>query len=122
MSCLVEVAAYRARYLYPKGVEPVDAYLLFREFYRQLGTPLRAVVEFKVRKMGKRPSDFLERPWLFLRYMEEALGSHNAELLASLFADFARKNGVPPNVATEALRSEEGWKKLAQLLRNNGVG
>lgn len=122
MSCLVELAAYRARYLYPRGVGSVDAYQLFREFYRQLGTPLRAIIEFKVRKMGRWPSDFLERPWLFFRYMEEALGSHNAELLASLFAEFARKHGVPPHVATEALRSEEGWKKFAQLLRNNGAG
>lgn len=39
MNCLVELAAYRARYLYPKGVEPVDAYCCFGSFIDSWARP-----------------------------------------------------------------------------------
>ncbi len=97
-------------------MKPVDAYQLFREFYMSLGVPLRAVVEFKVRRRGGNPGEVFEKPWLFLRYVEAAMGRHNAELISMLFVEFARRYRVDASAAAEALWSEEGWRRFVQRL------
>lgn len=94
----------------------VDALELFREFYRSLGTPLRAVIEFKLRKRGTSPAEVLDKPWLLTFYIAQEMGHHNAELFVSLFVEFARRWGVDSSLASEALRSMEGWRKFVQHL------
>lgn len=94
----------------------MDAFQLFREFYMSLGMPLRALIEFKMKRRGVAPGDIFERPWLLYAYAEMDLGRHNAELIANLFAEFAKKRGVDSRVAVEALRSPEGWKRFVNYL------
>lgn len=94
----------------------MDAYQLLREFYMSLGMPLRAVVEFKIRMRGGNPGEVFEKPWLFLRYVEAAMGRHNAELISMLFVEFAMRHRVDASVAAEALCSEEGWRRFVQRL------
>ncbi|MCX8137922.1 hypothetical protein [Pyrobaculum aerophilum] len=94
----------------------MDAYQLFREFYTSLGMPLRALIEFKVRRAGRNPGEVFQKPWLFLRYVEEALGRHNAELISTLFVEFVRRRRIYAQSAAEALWSEEGWRRFLQEL------
>jgi hypothetical protein len=96
--------------------EFVDALELFRAFYYSLGVPLRSVIEYKIRKRGGSLSEVFERPWLLLHYIELELGRHNAELVNTLFVDFARKYKIDSRVAAEALRSPEGWRRFAEYV------
>jgi hypothetical protein len=96
----------------------MEAGKLFRDFYYSLGTPLRSVIEYKMRKRGVSPSEVFEKPWLLLRYVELEMGRHNAELLGTLFANFARRHGVDPKVAAEALSGPEEWRKFVEYLRS----
>jgi hypothetical protein len=92
----------------------VDALELFREFYYSLGMPLRSVIEYQIRRRGGSPSEIFERPWLLFHYVALAMGQHNAELIAMLFADFVRRYRVDSKVAVGALRSPEGWRRFVE--------
>ncbi|MEM1662780.1 MAG: hypothetical protein QW085_01535 [Pyrobaculum sp.] len=96
----------------------MDAAELFRNFYFSLGIPLRAIIEFKIRRRGAALDDIFERPWLLFHYVEQDLGRHNAELLITLFVEYVKKYGVSPNIAAAALKSPEGWKKFVEYLEN----
>ena len=95
----------------------VEAEELFRDFYFSLGVPLRSVFEYKMRRRGGSLSEVFEKPWLLLHYVGLEMGQHNAELLGMLFAEFAARRGVNPEVAAEALRGPEGWRRFVEYLR-----
>ncbi|ACB40205.1 hypothetical protein [Pyrobaculum neutrophilum] len=94
----------------------MDAVELFREFYLSLGMPLRAIIEYRMRRRGATVSDLFERPYLLYFYVSQDLGPHNAELIVNLFVDFARRRRIDSKVAGEALRSPDGWRRFVQYL------
>ena len=96
----------------------MDAEKLFQTFYDSLGIPLRSVFEYKMRKRGISPLEVLEKPWLLLHYVEQEMGRHTAELVNTLFVDFAKRRGVDPGAAAEALRGPEGWRRFVEYLRS----
>jgi hypothetical protein len=96
----------------------VDAETLFQTFYYSLGIPLRSVIEYKIRRRDGSPREVLEKPWLLLRYVEQEMGHHTAELVNILFVDFAKRWGVDPGVAAEALQGPEGWHKFMEHLKS----
>jgi hypothetical protein len=98
----------------------MDAERLFRDFYYSLGL-ITLTIEYGVRKRGGSPSEVLERPWLLLRYVEQELGRHNAELVSRLFMDFVGSRGVDPRAAAEALSGPEGWGRFVVYLRSRAV-
>jgi hypothetical protein len=96
----------------------MDAEKLFQTFYGSLAIPLRSVFEYKMRRRGVSPLEVLEKPWLLLRYVEQEMGRHTAELVNMLFVDFAKSRGVDPRAAAEALQGPEGWRRLVEYLRS----
>jgi hypothetical protein len=89
---------------------------LFRRFYYSLDASLRLLIEYKAAKRGASLSEFFEKPHLFFRFVELELGRHIAELMRRLFADFARRHGVDPEAAAEALRGPEEWRRFVEHL------
>lgn len=97
-------------------MNPVE---LFREFYLSLGVSLRSIIEYKMRRRGATASDLFERPYLLYLYAVQDMGPHNAELIANLFAEFARRQGIDPKIAKEALRGPENWRRFVQYLEGS---
>ncbi|MEZ0318534.1 MAG: hypothetical protein ABWK05_00880, partial [Pyrobaculum sp.] len=112
MFVVVYLGVYTTTYLNWVLRRVVDALELFREFYRSLGTPLSAVIEFKLRRRGVAPAEVLDKPWLLTFYIAQEMGHHNVELFISMFVEYARRRGVDSSLASEALRSMKGWRRF----------
>jgi len=86
---------------------------LLVRFYSSLDFSLRTFIHYRVLAAFGKPFDYflVEEPWRVYEVLNKAVGTHNAELILHIMAEWLEKNGykTPRDLLIRYLSSREAW-------------